>query len=268
MSTALQPQPLLAQGEVRHRRLRPVAHAFAYPTWFVLLPLRALRAGVACALPRNTWGLASFHDRDHGEGGSDALAWFEALLAAEGVDDADGEIWLQTLPRVLGYAFKPVSFWFAHRADGTLAAVLAEVNNTFGERHGYLLHGPQLAWGRTLSARKVLHVSPFCRVAGEYRFRFLQVDARPAATPVGPPRAQARSVARIDLHDDAGPLLQTSWSASLHVLDPAALRRAVWRTPWLTLGIVARIHLQALRLLVRRVPWFAKPSPPDAFVTR
>jgi DUF1365 family protein len=66
------------------------------------------------------------------------LAWFEKLLQDEGIRDADGEIWLHTFPRVLGYAFKPVSFWYAHRADGSLAAILAEVNNTFGERHAYL----------------------------------------------------------------------------------------------------------------------------------
>src|SRR5256885_15444703 len=76
-----------------------------------------------------------------------------------------------TFPRVLGYVFKPVSFWYAHRADGSLAAVLAEVNNTFGERHAYLLAGPGLDWGRGQVARKQFHVSPFCEGRGGDRFR-------------------------------------------------------------------------------------------------
>lgn len=134
-------------GSVWHRRLRPVEHAFRYPSYFLLLPLRSLRAQPCTPLNRNRWGWLSFQDRDHGVGGDDALAWFEQLLHSEGIRDADGEVWLQTFPRVLGYAFKPVSFWYAHRADGSLAAVLAEVNNTFGERHAYLLAGPGLAWG-------------------------------------------------------------------------------------------------------------------------
>ena len=80
--------------------------------------------------------------------------------------DADGEVWLHTYPRVLGYVFKPVSFWYCHRADGSLAAVVAEVNNTFGERHCYLLAGPDSASAANCAARKVFHVSPFCQRAG------------------------------------------------------------------------------------------------------
>jgi hypothetical protein len=110
--------------------------------------MRACASSPAAALARNRFGLLSFHDRDHGDGRADALAWIDELLASEGVADADGEVWLHTYPRVLGYVFKPVSFWYCHRADGTLAAVVAEVNNTFGERHCYLLDEPGLAWGR------------------------------------------------------------------------------------------------------------------------
>jgi len=136
----------LAIGTVRHLRLRPAVHRFDYPTYFLLLPLRALRAQPDAALVRNGFGLVSFHDRDHGDGRADCLAWLDEQLAREGVDDADGEVWLQTYPRVLGYAFKPVSFWYCHRHDGTLAAIVAEVNNTFGERHCYLLRGAELDW--------------------------------------------------------------------------------------------------------------------------
>ncbi|MEG2880893.1 MAG: DUF1365 family protein, partial [Comamonas sp.] len=107
-------RPLIGMGHVWHRRLRPVAHAFRYPSYFLLLPLRSLRDAPCAALARNRRALMSFHDCDHGEGGDDALAWFDAMLHSEGIADADGEVWLHTFPRVLGYVFKPVSFWYAH----------------------------------------------------------------------------------------------------------------------------------------------------------
>ena len=244
----------LGVGTVRHARLRPVLHAFAYPVFFLLLPMRTLRAQGSGALARNRRGLVSFHDRDHGDGRDDALAWLDELLAAAGIRDADGEAWLHCFPRVLGYAFKPVSFWYCHRADGTLRAIVAEVNNTFGERHCYLLDTP--AWGAPLTARKVFHVSPFCPVEGEYRFRFLLAPQR------------ARTVVRIDYEDAQGPLLQTSVSGALQPLTRATLRAALLRQPLLTLGVTARIHWQALRLWLRRVPVFGKPAAPRAFVSR
>lgn len=249
---------LIGRGEVWHKRLRPVEHAFAYPTGFLMLPMRSLRAAPDATLRRNRAALVSFHDADHGEGGPDALAWAERLLADNGVRDADGEIWLQTSPRMLGHAFKPVSFWFAHRADDSLAAVLAEVNNTFGERHVYLLDGPALRWGAEVSARKVFHVSPFNRVAGHYRFRFLR-------TATGP---REHLLARVDLDDDDGPLLQTALSGELQPLTAASLRALVLSRPLMTLGVLARIHWQALKLWRRRVPFFGKPTPPDTLVTR
>lgn len=246
--------PLIGFGHVWHRRLRPVENQFRYRSYFLLLPLRSLRGEPCAALHRNRRSALSFHDRDHGEGGADALAWFEQLLAREGVSDALGEVWLQTYPRVLGHVFKPVSFWYAHRADGSLAAVLAEVNNTFGERHGYLLAGPSLAWGAECTARKVFHVSPFNGVEGEYRFRF--------------ECERSHALARVDLHDAHGPLLQTSLSGALEALTPAAARRAFIGTPLMTLGVVARIHWQALRLWLKRVPFFRKPEPPRHLVSR
>ena len=261
MNTAAAPRALLGTGVVRHHRLRPAEHAFAVPTYFLLLPLRSLREQPDPALPRRRRALASFDDRDHGDGRDDCLAWFDELLARAGIADADGEVWLHCLPRVFGRAFKPVSFWYAHRRDGRLAAVVAEVNNTFGERHCYLLDGPDLAFGREQRARKVFHVSPFCRVEGDYRFRFLRTDLGASAQP-------PRTVVRIDHHDAQGALLHTSVSGRLEPLSAAALRRAALAMPLLPLAVLARIHWHALRLWARRVPFHAKPAPPADFVTR
>jgi DUF1365 family protein len=244
----------LAIGRVHHLRLKPVAHGFDYATYFLLLPLRSLREQPDPALARNRFGLIAFHDRDHGDGRSDCLAWLDERLKAEGVHDAGGEVWLQTYPRVLGYVFKPVSFWYCHRRDGSLAAVVAEVNNTFGERHCYLLAGPDLAWGRDVRADKVFHVSPFCRIEGSYRFRFARTDSR--------------VVARVELEDALGPLLVTSLSGDLADATAARQRRAFFGQPWMTLGVIARIHWQALRLWLKRVPFVTKPPSPPRSMTR
>jgi DUF1365 family protein len=251
------PTALLGTGQVQHTRLRPTRHGFRYSTYFLMLPMRALAREPSGwgAVRHNRLGLVSFHDRDHGTGQGPALAWFESVLAGEGLlEQADGEVWLHTYPRVVGYAFKPVSFWYAHRRDGSLLAVLAEVNNTFGERHCYLLSGPDLAWGRELTATKVFHVSPFCAVSGDYRFRFL--------------RTADRTVVRIEHHNAQGPLLLTSVSGHLEAATAPRLRRAFFGMPMMSLGVVFRIHWQALQLAVKRVPFFRKPQPPQAFVTR
>ena len=105
-------------GQVRHTRVRPARHAFAYATYFLMLPMRQLLREGGGALPVNRRGLISFHDADHGDGrGADqggALAWLDELLQREGITDARGEVWLHCFPRVLGHTFKPVSFWYVY----------------------------------------------------------------------------------------------------------------------------------------------------------
>jgi len=257
-------RPLIGSGQVRHTRLRPTRNSFVYATYFLMLPMRSLRAQPSSALVRNRFGLISFHDRDHGEGGPDSLAWIDALLARENITDAQGEVWLHCYPRVLGHTFKPVSFWYCHRADNSLAAIVVEVNNTFGERHCYLLCGPDLAYGAELRANKVFHVSPFCDVSGSYRFRFMRTAAKAGATS----DQAARTVVRLD-HDNAdGPLLQTSVSGTLIALSQRSIFRAFFGMPLMTLMVVSRIHWQAVRLWFKRVPFFRKPEPPAAFLTR
>ena len=262
-------QPMIGFGEVRHTRLRPAHHAFAYAGYFLLLPMRSMQqptdaAAAASGLARNRQAALSFFDRDHGDGrgpeSGGALAWLDALLLAHGITDATGEAWLQCYPRVLGYAFKPVSFWFCHRPPahdgGSLRAIVVEVNNTFGERHCYLLDQPR--WGARLDADKRFHVSPFLQVRGQYHFRFMRARRD----------GGERSVARIDYDDGQGAVLQTSVSGALEPLTRASLRKALWRYPAMTLGVISRIHLQATRLWFKRVGISPKPAAPNTPVTR
>lgn len=249
-------QPLIGFGPVRHERLRPRRHAFAYSHYFWLLPMRALARQDVPVVRRNRRGLLSFHDADHGVGGPDALAWLDGVLQDAGLPVTDlqqGEVWLQTFPRVLGFAFKPVSFWWVHRADQSLAAVVAEVNNTFGERHAYVLSGRSLKMGREVTADKVFHVSPFCQVEGRYRFRFM--------------RTPDRLIACVDHDDDQGPLLLTSQAGALQPLTDRSARRAFWGWPLMTWGVVARIHWQALRVWIKGATFHRKPDIPPALVS-
>ena len=248
--------PLIGFGQVRHTRLRPSRNAFNYPTYFLMLPMRSMLLHGSGALAHNRPAPLSFFDRDHGDGRASALDWLDEVLQREGVDDADGEIWLHTYPRVLGYTFNPVSFWYCHKSDGSLRAILVEVHNTFGERHCYLLDAPQ--YGRELKADKVFHVSPFCTLEGGYRFRFMRsIEA-----------GLDRTVARIDYDDSTGPLLETSVGGTLEPVSAASLRKAFWAYPAMTFGVIARIHWQALKLWRKRVPFVSKPKPPELFVTR
>jgi uncharacterized protein len=251
--------PLLGFGVVRHQRVKPARNGFTYPTYFLMLPMRAMHSAQgksAGEFVPNRSGPISFFDRDHGDGRENAVIWIDELLAAEGITDATGELWLHTYPRVLGYTFKPVSFWYCHAQDNTLRAIVVEVNNTFGERHCYLLERPK--YGHELTADKVFHVSPFCTLEGSYRFRFMRSSHD----------GVEKTIARIDYDDAAGPLIETSVSGTLEPITRASLRKALWRYPAMTFGVVARIHWQAVKLWCKRVPFISKPKPPELFVTR
>lgn len=242
--------PKLLIGQVMHRRLRPAKNAFVYPVFYVQMPLADLSAGKSPIFSVDRNNLLSFHQKDHGpRDGSPLLPWIQSLLREHGLPD-DGEIMLQCFPRVLGYVFNPVSFWFCRNRGGALIAVLAEVSNTFGGRHNYLLHNPDgtaLRDGQLLTTSKQFHVSPFCEVEGGYRFRFY-LD-KPAM------------LARIDYDDAEGELLLTAISGKARAWSTQTLLGAFLRMPLLTAGVMLRIHWQALRLWLKGVPFFGKTVP-------
>ncbi|MBI1396568.1 MAG: DUF1365 family protein [Betaproteobacteria bacterium] len=258
LTDGARPAALLFRGEVMHARVRPRRHAFRYRVFFLRLRLGDEDRARRGLLSVDRFNLFSFHRRDHGpRDGRDLLGWIRELLRNEGVAGADGEVWLQAFPRVLGYVFNPVSFWLCHDREGRLRAVLCEVNNTFGESHNYLVchaDGRPIEPGDELSARKVFHVSPFFRVEGAYRFRF--------------ETAPARTCIRIDYDGPDGRLLATSVSGSGEALTTTSLIRCFFVYPWLTLGVILRIHWQALKLWRKGMPFFGKPEPPVRGTTR
>jgi DUF1365 family protein len=255
-------KPQLCTGTVMHARFAagqsPAAHRFVYPLFFLALPLSQLQDagnrwfGIERARP------LSLRFRDHGaRDGSPLLPWIRALLAAEGITAADGEVVLQAFPRLFGFVFNPVSFWFCHDRNGSLRAVLAEVRNTFGDHHNYLVaHADQrpITAADTLTARKIFHVSPFFPVAGEYRFRF----------DLGTQRRRVE----LDYWLDGERVLATSLQGAPQILDAAAARRALLRQPLLTLAVVWRIHWQAVQLWLKRAVFHSRPQPPLQETTR
>jgi len=236
--------PHLFLGHVMHRRLRPAVNAFVYPVFYIQLPVRDLTSANCPIFSVDRANLLSFRQKDHGpRDGSPLLPWIQAQLRQRGLPD-DGEITLQCFPRVFGYVFNPVSFWLCRNREGALIAVLAEVNNTFGGCHSYLLHNPDgapLVDGQELRAEKEFHVSPFNEIEGGYRFRF-HLD-RPVP------------LARIDYDDADGALLLTSISGKGRDWSSAALLAAFLKMPFLTAGVMFRIHWQAMKLWLKGVPF-------------
>ena len=251
----------LYRGEVVHRRLNPLRHELRYRVFNLLADVDRLDelSRTLTLFSYNRANMFSIMDRNHGPGDGTPVrehAW-SLVRAAKGGGEVR-RIFMFCYPSVLGYVFNPLTVYYAVDAADRLRLMIYEVNNTFGERHCYLLDGAEVAYGATLQADKVFHVSPFCDVQGEYRFRFMRTQHK----------GQDRIVARVDHGDADGPLIDTSWSGVLEPATAAALRRVVWRFPLLTLAVVARIHWHALLLWLKKVPFWRKPEPPRDFVTR
>jgi uncharacterized protein len=250
-ATPVRHEPRIVVGEVRHARLAPFEHRFRYRAFYLQLPLKSLgRSAGGWAWGVNKIALLSVHDRDHGDG-RPLLEWAEDTLKKANVHDVDGEIWLQTFPKMFGYVFKPVSFWFCESANGSLRAVIAEVNNTFGDRHVYVLTKKECAIhnGETLSADKAFYVSPFFEIQGRYEFRFFKSG-------IG-----GRDLARIEYQDNASALLLTSMSGQSKALSASSALAAWFSHPFHSLGVIARIHWQAVLLWAKGAKFVSRPKP-------
>ncbi|MEX2551129.1 MAG: DUF1365 domain-containing protein [Nitriliruptoraceae bacterium] len=245
-------------GWVRHRRDAEVARTFRYRTFHALLDVDELPS-----LEREVRGFGyrrtapvRFQDRDHlGTADLPVRAKLAHWLAEQGTELPDGPVRVLANLRVLGHVFDPVSWWFCHRADGSIALVVAEVRNTFGESYWYLLDELTEAPGGLVhaAAAKRLHVSPFLPVDGlTYRFSFV---LRPD-----------RLVAHIEVRDGDHVVFDATQTGSRRPFTTATLWRTLARYPLQPLRTVLLIHLQALRLALRRVTFHRKPSPPPGAV--
>ena len=248
----------LYEGKVMHRRLAP-AHRFGYRLFWLLVDLDELDRldRDIPLLAVNRAGLCSFHERDHGpRDGTPLRPWIEARLAEAGIDIADGTVRLLCLPRILGYAFNPLSIWFCHDGDGRLAAVLYEVANTFGERHCYLfrMDGAPAPHG----CAKEFYVSPFTDMATRYAFRLL------------PPDAAMSLHIRQYADDGAGEpvdVLIATMAGRRVALSGRTLVSALRRYPLVTVKVIAGILWEAGRLWRKGARPRPRPAPPADPVT-
>jgi len=237
-----------------HGRKGPVQNAFRYSVDYVLLDLDQT-AGPSL-FSRNRANLMAVHDRDHGgmPGQGRGAPWAREVLAAHGL--AQDRLLLLTQPRVLGHVFNPVSFWLAYDHLGNLRAVIAEVSNTFGDRHSYLCHRPDRApitRADTLGAQKIFHVSPFQPVAGSYAFRF---DIRPDRIGIW-----------IDYTTESGGLF-TNLIGPRERLTNAGILGSALRRPFGSRRVLALIHWQALRLWWKKAAFNRRPLPPKDDVSQ
>ncbi|HUO92526.1 MAG TPA: DUF1365 domain-containing protein [Rhizomicrobium sp.] len=242
---------------VAHARTRPKRNAFRYRLCYFAISMHEWQRGTrGLFLSIDKFNLFSLRSKDYGDGRTPPAKWIDSLLTTNGLADAADEVVLLTLPRLLGYAFNPVSFWFCLDREKRLRAVLAEVNNTFGERHCYLCfhetHEPITGASR-LVVRKIFHVSPFMEVKGSYRFRF-DYDAD-------------RIGVQIDLMDEEGVILATSMRGKPRTATASGLVQTAILYPFQTIKVVALIHYQAVKLFLKGVQNYRKPDPPEAFVS-
>jgi uncharacterized protein len=245
-------------ADVAHARKRPKTNQFSYNVYYLCFGMDEAEQMENALLSRNRFNLFSFHECDHGfNRNQPPEAWIRDMLKEWDISQADGRIVLLTLPRLLGYVFNPVSFWFCLDREGRLRAVISEVTNTFRDRHCYISfredRGP-ITQDDQLRAEKVLHVSPFIEVSGYYLFRFAYREEKVGVW--------------IDHYDSDGLLITTSVSGKRIPLTAGNLMRCFFRFPLVTVKVISLIHYQALKLFLKGIRYRTRPQPPTTEVSR
>lgn len=242
------------QAHTYHARRGAVKNAFRYGVDFVLSDLE----DVACPmlLSRNQFNLWSLWDHKHGglRGNGRGADWFRDILAKRDFPHSDAQLLLLAQPSFLWFHFNPVSFWIALH-NGQPCAIVAEVNNTFGHRHCYFCaHDEFRAIQKTdrIIAEKLMHVSPFQKVEGQYSFNF---DISDGTIDI-----------RISYRNNGDGVLATL-SGRRQPATSASLLWAALRRPFGAIRVVALIYWQALVLWIKRAPFLKTPPPPDVLTS-
>ena len=246
-------------GRVTHARMTPRRHAFGYRAFYALFDLDRID-GVASRLrflSRNRANLLSLHDVDHlGAERRPLREKADAILAQAGVDLAGGRIFLLCMPRLLGFVFNPISVYFCHDADAALVCMLYEVNNTFGQRHTYVVpvEGEAQAVGLVRqTCRKVLYVSPFMDMDLTYAFRLRRPDTH-------------ISIGITASRGDA-PVIRTLFAGRREELTDRAILATLAAHPLMTLKVIGAIHWEALRLWLKGMRVKPRPAAPAVNVS-
>ena len=231
-------------GRVIHERLRPRRHRLSYGVFSLLVDLDNLESigRKFKYLSYNRWSLYSILDKDHGDG-HNLRSWVNTALKQSGLESAGHSVSMLCYPRILGYVFNPLTVFFCYNSAGHLNAIIYEVHNTFRERHAYVLgvNDPQSEIIKQ-SCDKNFYVSPFVPMGCKYEFR------------ISPPSDNVRVVIREEDYD--GLLLTASFGGDYFPLSDMALIRMAFKFPLMTLKVIAGIHIEALRLWLKKAPYF------------
>jgi DUF1365 family protein len=244
----------LYRGEVMHARMKPKSHRFRYAVFCLLIDIDRLEeADRSCAaFSVGRFNLLSFNPADHGAGDGALRAHIDRLMIEAGVDAAGGRALLLCYPRMLGFAFNPISVYFIHDRAGDLVALIYEVRNTFGEMHTYVAPvepGQLTAAGVRQERDKLFYVSPFMAMPMRYRFRVL------------PPGERVN--VRILETDEEGPILAATFTGARRALTSWEVVKSCVRLPFMTLKVVAGIHWEAAKLWFKGVEFYERPPPPQ-----
>ena len=229
------------KAKIYHKRFNPTVNEFSNEGYYIKFSLDKLEQLKSRFFSVNKFNLFSFYEKDHGfRDGSSLEHWGRGMLLKAGISNFKGHFELQTFPRVLGYVFNPVSFWFAYEKN-ELVAIICEVNNTFSESHNYVITqkpGEQIA-----VLQKEFHVSPFYPVEGSYQFNF-------------------KSNNKININYFSNDRLQLITSIEGREINwtDKNLLKLFFRYPFFTFLVVFHIHLQALKLFWKKNKFYSKPN--------
>lgn len=258
----------LSIAKVFHKRLSPRVNQFSYDVFYLGFDIAKISQIRRALLGVDSFNIFSFYSKDHGGRdcgkGSGPLRgqtpkhssennieqWIRQILDEKNLNQKVKNIFLVTHPRLFGYVFNPVSFWFCLDENKNLIAVLCEVNNTFGEHHDYLIfnhnHAP-IEENQEFEAQKDFHVSPFFTREGKYKFRF---------------KFSSKNifVAINYFSNDDQPLLLTTVSCKNIALNNRNLLKLFFAIPFVTFKVLALIHFQALKIIFKKIKYIKKPQ--------
>ena len=240
-----------------HKRLVPKVNQFIYEVFYICFDIAKINNLSKKIFSINKFNLFSFYEKDYGpKDGSSIENWAWNILKNQQIDNKINKIFLFTHPRVLGYVFNPASFFFCLNQEEKLQAVIVQVNNTFNETHSYLIFnkdGSAIGHNQWFEADKEFHVSPFFERKGFYKFRFIF--------------EQNKIAVWIDYFTDEKTLLTSVILKKQVDFDDLNLILAFIKIPFMTLKVIILIHIQALKIVFKKIKYISKPEQKNSKIT-